>query len=808
MRDTPAANITQQALSYFQSPQPYFWHWVENGEVIEWTNGTTICYREELVQLLSYLAPDGLPSLSTLLLVLAACNDGWGEADDPMRAVYNLLYNSRLSGTRQQPAELKALVDQATSFLQVVAALPPELRKGLGKRQLLFELFAQQYRPLPGRWAQAVVDEWASGRLDTQLLASGPTLTSQRLEVDLSLLSRAYTRFPTTEILDSKLFTGLNQAPEPLELLPLPAAPEAADVLSELAADPKTAGLARLTQRLVASIRIPLHAQGTSDQPFGGVSDVSNQGSFDRLLLSELAQDDLTLTARLVNNEALYLRREEPPHQEQRQRALLLDTTLRMWGIPRVFALAAALVCAMPRRQLFTVSAYALGGHQVQPLDLTTKTGVTQSLAHLDPALHCGGALQEFVRTLPPVPLTEALLFTTAEQVQQPAFALLLSELKPALRFLITVDRTGELQLHEFTKAGRILLNTTHHDLDELLFAPSNLPLRPSSNEQPAFLAQHPAPLFFPTFAYNPGPHNTMHLPDMGVVAVTSLQRILYWPHRTEGARELLSFVEAGKTTFGFNGHMVCLLVSDQAKRLLRYYQLLPEGEMPLTIDLSTEIKDVQSTLEVHFIWPNFLVRVDANIRLIDCRTGVVVKRTYFDHTKKPDVSSERFNNQQIKLHVNNGYNVLLRVNRISIDNEGILTVGGHSLRLINEDRLKFTNKTKDSVGHEAAQAESDSYFLPFNKHVAFRRFVWPNGSEAVVDGRGLLHLRSTDDSVPEITLVLVLGQATAAWAADGKRAGSSYFIGTTPANFTPSDFLPANTFYQQYIQQFIKQLL
>ncbi|TGD79546.1 hypothetical protein [Hymenobacter wooponensis] len=803
MTDTSPQKIAKLALSYFQAPQPYFWQWAENGEIIEWTNGTTICYREELALLLKDMAPNGLPSLSTLLLVLAACTDAWVESTDGLQCLRRLL--STESTAPQQTESLDAIISEACKFLSVVAALPVELRKGPKKLQLLQEIFAQEYHPLPAEWAKSTLDEWTSGRLDLLLLEPGPLATAKRLNVELALLGRAFNRFPTPEALALRLRTGLDQLPLPLEQPVLPPTPEVVDILSELAQDTKTAGLARLTQRLVAALHIPLHTQGTSDQPFGGVSDVSNRGSFDRLLLSELAYDDLALTARLVNNEALYLRREEPPHQEQPQRVLLLDTTLRMWGVPRVFALAAALACAQPRRQPVGVSAFALGGSQSRPLTLTTKAGVVEALSHLDPALHCGGALQSFVQEQAAAPLAEYILVTDAQLTQQPEFVLLLADMKPKLRFLLTVDRSGELQLHEFTKAGRVLLSTTRYDLEELLFA-KPLPLKHLNQwEQPAFLTHTPAPLYFPTCGLRPGMHNTFQHSHLGVIGVTDTLRVLYWPRKQHGARELLPFIASSTYVFGFDGDStVFLIVNDKQQKLLHYHRLCLLTETVETVDFSAELQFLNNTLEVYFTWPRFIVRIDDNACIIDCPSNTVVRRTYFDQSSKPTSSLLRPDFYRIKQHINNGYTVLHKINRIAVDSIGFLAIEGHSLRLVtgNQDRLRFANKTKDGGEHHVTKAEAEPLALPPYARVLFRHFIWADGSEAIADGRGLLHLRSSDAELPEITVVLALGQATAAWASDGRACGASYFTGPATAQH-----LPAPVFYETYIQRFISRL-
>ncbi len=113
-------------------------------------------------------------------------------------------------------------------------------------------------------------------------------------------------------------------------------------MLEQLEEDASTTGLAQLTKRLIAAINIPMHAHGSSDQLFGGVSDITNRKLLDRLLLSERwRMMTLSLMARLANNEALYLRREKLPSNPEKQRILLVDTTLaKMWG-------QAACVCSV-----------------------------------------------------------------------------------------------------------------------------------------------------------------------------------------------------------------------------------------------------------------------------------------------------------------------------------------------------------------------------------------------------------------------------------------------------------------------------
>src|SRR5262249_59432658 len=109
----------------------------------------------------------------------------------------------------------------------------------------------------------------------------------------------------------------------------------------------------------------------------GGVADITNRGPLDRLLLSELAHDDLTLSVRVALNEALYLRREPPMREPPGTLALLLDCGVRLWGIPRVLATAVALPLIARDKQHSEVVACRARGKQLQPVGLLSRAGMS-----------------------------------------------------------------------------------------------------------------------------------------------------------------------------------------------------------------------------------------------------------------------------------------------------------------------------------------------------------------------------------------------------------------------------------------------
>jgi len=828
----PMQVVRDLAPTYFRNPKDYFWHWVEKGSIVEWRTGDTLCYREELARVLRSLTEQGLPPLASVLLLLAACADTW-TASHGDTAPYTYLWQN-LPVEPQDPgnAELERQMRHVLLFLDEVSLLPATLRTSEAKLHLFQEVFCAQAPQISAVLAPTLLDEWESGRSELVLHFSRERLTRRQHYNELAVLAQALNRFPTAEALALHLRTGLDKLPAPLPLpnpTPAPAAPagpaEPLDLFERLAHDPRTAGLARLAQHLGAALRIPMQTQGASSLPLGGVSDVTNRGNFDRLLLSELAQDDLSLMARLVNNEALYLRREEPPHQAPRPRFILLDTTLRMWGVPRVFALAAALAwvrSAGQARPPISVAAVALGGKEFSALDLESFEGVVAALELLDVAPHGGVALQAFARISQTQSAADTLLITDAQLLQQAEFALALAEAKPALRFLLTVDRSGDLQLYEYQNGHRVPLSAARYDLEELLFKASTPvwrlpPLSVSGISTPAFLQQEPTPLYFPTVGLRVLTSNTYFPKHLGVLSVNNVQRVLYWSHHHYGAREILPVIEDGTYSFGYDERTIYVMVS--GKNQLVFYTLSVDTDAVVRVDLSAELPAGMAPAKVVYINWHFYLWLPArpadpesipvsSIMVFDCKRQQIAAR---GNTNWPAARVHTLNHQHVKQLINSGYNVLQRVTKLGLNDAGELLIEGQELRVVSVSgtlthELYLKSKRPESQPRAIAQVSAETFTLTANKRLQFRLFRWPNGSEAVLDPRGLLHLRSVNASVPEITLLLILNQPTAAWAADdsgcGTVCGSAYFTGPNP-----SRGLTVPEFYRQYIQRFIEHL-
>src|SRR5262249_43804749 len=57
----------------------------------------------------------------------------------------------------------------------------------------------------------------------------------------------------------------------------------------------------------------------------------------------------------------------------------------------------------------------------------------------------------------------------------------------------------------------------------------------------------------------------------------------------------------------------------------------------------------------------------------------------------------------------------------------------------------------------------------------------FPDGAQAYLDSRGLLHLKASDRQSPEATFIIA-DEDAAGWSSDGRMWGTSYFLGSRPA--------------------------
>ncbi|RKR81827.1 hypothetical protein BDD43_1985 [Mucilaginibacter gracilis] len=781
-----------KTIRYFQGMNGYFWKWAEGGDVLEFANGGTICYREDLVFILDSLEISAEITIGTVLLLLCACKDNSETLFEPGSYLQRLGYRSDYQETEHMVA--KQMIRQALELMKLINGLPFECRSGI-KRVTLCQAVLENSNKQDGKPLKSILKTFRGGSLDELIFNRSLDFGFTALQTDLMPLAFALEQFKDTATLEMKLRTGITNIPVKAAI-PLPA-PAPDDLMATLTADLKTAGLARLAHQISAALNIPMHLSGSSDQSIGGVSDISNRGHFDKLLLSELAQDDLLLTARLANNEALFLQREELPDQANQEWHILLDTTLKMWGMPRVFGLAAALAFSEGRKR-DPLDAWALGGKVSLPMELHTKEGILTTLEQLDPALNCGAQLKKLVSDTVTAK-AKYILITGPHYREDPAFMTAFAQVKEQLDYLVEVNRDGHIALYETRGKRYKLAATALIDLEETLFNRKR-PAQRNYNLSglPAMLSETDFPLLFPSSKIKLKHDNTFKMSTGQTAIITQDRRVLCWTEKDQGARELVDQLDAGDYYWGQVKTYLFILVRNLPGAYLRIYQVDLENPNLMI----HELNNIKAE-EVKFDNGLFHIARVADVVSVDPLTGQSMPTAMDRKLFKALPSIPHFQVlNQIKKLINNGYSVINSAKNIYVNTSGRLYIDQREIRLDQHGRnisLKDNSLNSLETVKPVKQENIEVAHLPYIK---FTKFSWADGSEAVLDSRGFLHLKSSDADIPESSIILVIEKTTACWSADGKITGSSYFTGNRQSNV-----MLAADFYHTYIEPFIRQL-
>lgn len=573
--------FSRRTINYAAPPAGSFWAWSADHDAIEWHDGSTLAMWQEVHGVLKFLGDEGgLPPLGAVLLLLAACRDEWLalciQFHEKVLMILGVTDNNDVA------QEIKETLVRG---LKVVNDLPKELRSSFAAKCLLVSaLFEGGPHSLPRDDSNRILMELAihgPGGLQGSL----PQMDARaRFYRDLRALRTGLARHNAGS-LESRLRTGLDN----LLILPapIPDAPSDPRLLLDrlLATGGECGAAAAVAKRAIAMMNFPGNFGTPRDLPVGGISDITNRGTVDRLLLGELAWDDLVLAARLVHNEALYYRREIPPMQVAVGHTVLLDRGLRLWGTGRIFALGVALGLrhhpAMngPGEAFECVAALT---DDFTRLDLETPEGVYSALETLVPAPGPAAFLTAWFESAmgedeDSVP--DLSFITAKECLNDASTCKLLGEIadwihgKAGQFRVLALSRTGGLDVQAWSPTGNRTLFRGQFDLDEILPRPKlagreNVapPLRAKPDPLHALLpiyALDRLPFLFPLF---PQGSAILTNDDSSVLGVSADGRLMHWPQTGWGGREIVAKVPGRQHWMGRNDRREPIVIAAGGK--------------------------------------------------------------------------------------------------------------------------------------------------------------------------------------------------------------------------------------------------
>ncbi|MEM7392832.1 MAG: hypothetical protein AAF492_10845, partial [Verrucomicrobiota bacterium] len=577
------------AQRYLATPDPTHWAWDEEGTVVAWTSGYTIAFQAELELMLEDLAQEGLRPFGALLLILTACRPGW-RTDDSIREILQQLIRPILADDGKSFFSHQWMT-QVIDDLDRIHAFPEALRAGIRARTILAAAILEPTEPVGLREESLGIVEAFKHGLPPEMLTlkQDKKEAFNRLLLDMERVRVGMQNLDEEAVLQ-RARTGLETLPVAPDLT-LSFQERAMNLIRDLEEDDEHHGLARLARHLMAAVHRPKPLSDCQELPLGGYSDITNKGALDRLLISELAYDDFTLMTRIALNEALYLRRETPPNNLPRGCHVLIDCGIRLWGVPRVFAVAVGLALAASSDRSRNLSFYRSDPVAIEPVDLSNRPGLMALLEVLDVQSHPGRSLVELWNRYTD---EEVLLITHRNAFMDPDYRDMLREHDVGDYHLAAVDETGWFQLLDAGPGGLKAVREARLSLDEILAGKPSTPTSALTNPaedfagKPAFLSRDPMPLLL---SHPTELDLSVHVPSVGSFFVCKDGRLMHRFDRKKGSREVTNVLPRGK-------HRLSVSVREDTVQVIT----LREGRQPrLTLTLyRLETRDVERTVIEH----------------------------------------------------------------------------------------------------------------------------------------------------------------------------------------------------------------
>lgn len=842
---------TMRSINYAWPPEGHFWKWSAGRDAIEWADGTTLALWPEIHAILAHLGEDeGLPPLGSLLLMLAACRDEDATRGVQLRdrlqallspAIAENLADRKRGGSAALPAHDpktfsgqmaiaadrslhaergRKIADSIIQGLESIKSLPKDLRASLSaKCHLASVLFHRNTYNLSRVDSRKLLEEFPDPSSFANIEARPRHDANERLFIDLRALKPgiAHYRIGT---LESILRTGLEspelQAPE---LPQLPA--EQTDprlLLDQLVRSGGESGAAAaVAKRAIAMMNFPGRFGSPRDLPVGGIADITNRGTVDRLLPGELAWDDLVLAARLVHNEALYFRREIPPQHVAVSHTVLLDRGLRLWGTARVFSLGVALglwhhPALNGPGETFECAAAAPDGFSY--LDLATPAGVRAALEVLVSAASPESFLTAWwdaARIVDDAAIPDVSFVTVREHLDDAATRRLLGEIAGWIherdgRFrVVAIDRLGGLEVQAWSPGGNRTLFRGEIDLAEILKpqAPESVakksgppPLRvppdPLLKRLPIY-SQEPLPFLFPVM-----PQPSAYLPEPGI-GISRDRRLMRWPKPGWGGFEVISRVPGRQHWLGGDedGGIIVIASAEQPGESVRVFRFDQNALHQIEIVASHHAFPRHAAVSGGAVVLAYADKAEA----ISLRSGKRLAEAVLPSL--PAAPLLVFDGERIMVHDSgkkaelaveawsfrdNSWPRMISPNAVSLDG-GVLRVKcGEQVYGFDAMKLTWTEEKRCVARfHEFTATE----FHP-SPEVTLKVARPLEPFEVWHDPRGLLHLKDTRHDDPPPWSILLSTPAASAWQAQWGLFSREARL-RAPEEGDPGDFRPRN---------------
>ncbi len=392
--------------------------------------------------------------------------------------------------------------------------------------------------------------------------------------------------------------------------------------------------VARMAQTLSATLSLPRSPSDPDVLPVGGVSDVTNRGQPDRLLMSELAMDSDLLIARIANGQALYLRREQPPQPQSKHRCLLIETGVRTWGTMRLYtaAFALGLSIAVERRGDDQLDIVTVAGDSAWIEELNHRAGLMRFYERLLTDIHPGHAIMDLVnRKNLELDFTNQPILVLSEATDRDAEFRRVTQGFPKPHMVARIERTGWVDLIERSAAGDHSLQRMRMEIAAKTdTAPQ---VKKSENTQlivagqqslPGFLKIQPCPLRFSTELNAPCVQAYSLAEHSGCWVLTYDRRIMLFDDLSRGACEI-GYAPSGRVLASHvPKHNSWLLVIESIPHMSKApVHWLVKADVKRGVTLRELKLDDEKASQVTYCFDRSeVLRIGRNLTFFDARNG------------------------------------------------------------------------------------------------------------------------------------------------------------------------------------------
>ncbi len=787
---------------YFQSYENYFWEWSTDQDIQDSTgysennlisipNVGTIAYRAYIFEILKELKDQGFPPFGSFLLVLYALQDGYLNMD-------GLFYHIRNQKEKRYGDDD---IQLSINFLENLSQVGRSFKRGQNKIILLKTIFKDCHNSISSGTSDLILKRFEKRPYKISEAADKNHLNRAVINKDFKVLAILQNRYPTTEsIINAIKGFGEIQDLEDEVVEEETTVETDKDFIQELVEDPKTFQVGSLITRIWSGLKIPMRHLSPGEQPIGGVSDMTNKGDFSRMLLSEFANEDEVFMNRVANNEALYIQREIPPEENIFERVILIDTSLKNWGTPKVLAFASAIAVIKHPKAHSECKVFALGQNSI-PISLDKVEQVVDNLNQVSPVLEVSDALQKFFEEEHREKDLEVFLITNQENLSNQNLQRVIHENRDRLKFLVTTSADGELDFYKHHKGTRKHIQKILLPLKELWANPPQIKSKENNNNNSKNDKRVDVPKNYPILFPTPKNKIATFLYEGEFYILSSKKQLLrtyvssnyynrnyyeqYKIHRgCEVLIENISVKPKGKFALARN---------KQQQYILCQYQ--PDKKLVSKLNLNTK---EYSELNVtgHHIPLNFEpVYFNRNFYLYQEGFPSVFKMNI-----DGDLSIEMVGNNdditknlgkveiEISKQIHNETKILSSFNNIGINTENNLVISGHELAKKYDNSLTLY-KNRFRIKSFAQQ----------NKN----KFIFSDDSEIITDSRGMLTFTSSNKNIP-VFYIPSSEDGFLALATAYEFGGSEYYLPES----TKLKIREREDMYSEYLDAYINQIL